>query len=51
MFAGRTTRGLLTAMDGVAKHLCHDLRTAKKVHLKSVRLFFRTWFGVDAFDI
>ncbi len=38
-------------VNGVAKHLGHDCRSAKKVHLKPVRLFFCTRLRVDAFNI
>ena len=51
VLASGATRGLFAAVNGVAKHLGHNRRPAKKVYLKSVRLFFRTRLRVDAFDI
>jgi hypothetical protein len=38
-------------MKGIAKHPRHGIRSAQKVHLKTVRLFFRARFGVNAANI
>jgi len=38
-------------MKGIAKHPRHRIRSAQKVHLKTVRLFFRARFGVNAANI
>jgi hypothetical protein len=39
------------AIDTVAKHLGYDFISAKKVDLKTVRLFLRTRFCVDAANV
>ncbi len=38
-------------MKGIAKHSRHSIFSAQKVHLKTVRLFFRARLGVNAADI
>jgi hypothetical protein len=46
-----TSRCFLSPVDAVAKHLCHHFGSAKKMHLKTVRLFLGASFCVDAADI
>ena len=49
--SGSTPRCFVPAIDAVAEHFCHDTITAKKVHLKTMRLFSGTRFGVDAANV
>ena len=44
-------RCLLATIDAVAKHLGYDFISAKKVDLKTMRLFLRASFCVDAADV
>jgi len=39
------------AIDAIAKHLGYDFISAKKVDLKTVRLFLRARFCVDAANV
>ena len=50
-FPRRAPRAFLSAMKGIAKHPRHRIFSAQKVHLKTVRLFFRARLGVNAADI
>jgi hypothetical protein len=48
----RGTSGLqFAAIDAIAKHLRYDLVSAKKVDLKTMRLFLRARFCVDAANV
>ena len=47
----RAPRTLFSAVKGIAKHPRHSILAAQKVHLKTVRLFFRARFGVNAANI
>src|SRR4030088_448365 len=38
-------------VNGVAEHSCHCVVAAQKVHLKSVGLFLRLRFGINAADV
>src|SRR5262249_42085321 len=40
-----------SAIDAVAKHLRYDLISAKKMDLKTMRLFLRPRFCIDAADV
>jgi hypothetical protein len=46
-----TSRSLFVAIDAIAKHLRYDFISAKEVDLKSMRLFLRARFCVDAADV
>ena len=50
-FSRGLSRLQLTAVDTVAKHLGYDLVSAKKMDLKTMRLFLRARFGVDAANV
>jgi hypothetical protein len=50
-FPRRAPRAFLSPMKGIAKHSRHSIFSAQKVHLKTVRLFFRARLGVNAADI
>ena len=47
----RAPRAFLSAVKGIAKHPRHRIISAQKVHLKTMRLFFRARLGVNAADI
>src|SRR5438105_4580049 len=47
----RASRAFLSAVKRVAEHPRHSVFAAQKVHLKTVRLFFRARLGVNAADI
>ena len=50
-FPRRASRTFPSAVKGIAKHPRHRVFAAQKVHLKTVRLFFRARLGVNAADI
>ena len=50
-FSRGTSRLQLAAIDAVAKHLGHDFISAKKVDLKTMCLFLRPRFCVDAANV
>ena len=47
----RTPRRFLPSIDAVAKHLRYYFGSAKKMHLKTVRLFLRARFCVNTPDV
>src|SRR5450755_4498731 len=47
----RQTREFLSPINGIAKHFRDRLGSANKVHLKTVRLLFRTRLCIDAPDV
>ena len=50
-FPRGTLRLQLAAIDAIAKHLGYDFISAKEVDLKTMRLFFRARFCVDAANV
>jgi hypothetical protein len=50
-FSRRTTGACLSAEKRITKHSGHGIVSAKKMHLKAVRLFLRARLGIDAADI
>jgi hypothetical protein len=50
-FSRGTPRLQLAAIDAVAKHLGHDFISAKKVDLKTMRLFLGARFCIDAANV
>jgi hypothetical protein len=50
-FSRGTSRLQFAAIDTVAKHLGNDLISAKEMDLKTMRLFLRARFCVDAANV
>ena len=50
-FSRGTPRPLFAAIDAIAKHLGDDFISAKEVDLKTMRLFLRALFCVDAANV
>src|SRR3954453_2810228 len=50
-FARGTTRSFFPAIERIAKHSRDRFVAAQIVHLKTVRLFVRAFFSVDAADV
>src|SRR5215471_11565057 len=50
-FARRAACSVLPAVERIAEHLGDRLFPSQKMHLKTMRLFFRTLFGVDTTDV
>ena len=50
-FSRRTSGLQLAAVDAIAKHLGHDFISAKKMDLKTMRLFLCARFCIDAANV
>jgi hypothetical protein len=44
-------RSSFSTIEAVTEHFCHDTITAKKVDLKTMRLFLGACFRIDSADV